>query len=175
MANTPCPSLYIFSGLPATGKTRLAKLLARKLSAAYLRVDTVEQGLRDLCDVSVEGEGYRLSYRIAAENVLIGVSVVADSCNPIELTRDEWQEVEEQAGAGCVNVETQCSDVTEHRVRAERRQSDIEGLVLPSWQAIENREFHPWSAERIVVETSGRSIDESFNELLAALERRSCK
>ncbi|MDP4537968.1 ATP-binding protein, partial [Alkalimonas collagenimarina] len=58
------PTLYIFSGLPAVGKSTLAQLLAKHLSILYVRIDTVEQGLRDLCDLDVEGEGYQLSYRI---------------------------------------------------------------------------------------------------------------
>lgn len=87
------PILFIFSGLPATGKTTLAKMLAQHCQATYLRIDTIEQGLRDLCHFQVEGEGYRLSYRIARDNLLLGNSVVADSCNPIWLTRKEWQQV----------------------------------------------------------------------------------
>jgi len=37
--------LYIFSGLPGTGKSTLAKIIARKLNAVYIRIDTIEQGL----------------------------------------------------------------------------------------------------------------------------------
>ncbi|NIK79967.1 putative kinase [Paenibacillus castaneae] len=34
--------LYIFSGLPGTGKSTLSSALARELQATYLRVDVVE-------------------------------------------------------------------------------------------------------------------------------------
>jgi len=81
------PTLYIFSGLPATGKTTLARLLASHKGALYLRIDTVEQGLRDLCSWNVQGEGYRLSYRIARDNLLIGCDVIADSPDPKRVGR----------------------------------------------------------------------------------------
>ena len=50
-------NLYIFAGLPGTGKSTLAQQLARRFKAVHLRIDTIEQGLRDLCDLRVEGEG----------------------------------------------------------------------------------------------------------------------
>ena len=40
-------TLIIFSGLPAAGKTTLARILATQLDALYLRIDTIEQSLRD--------------------------------------------------------------------------------------------------------------------------------
>ena len=59
------PALFIFSGLPGSGKSTLARALAREMGAVYIRVDTIEQALRDLCGVEVGGEGYDLGYRIA--------------------------------------------------------------------------------------------------------------
>ena len=101
------PTLYIFSGLPGTGKSTLAKLVAQHYRALYLRIDTIEQGLRDLCSLVIQSEGYRLSYRIAGDNLRLGLNVVADSCNPIELTRREWEQTAREAKAEFRNIESE--------------------------------------------------------------------
>ena len=163
----PSPTLWIFAGLPGTGKSTLARMLATHLGAAYLRIDTIEQALRDLCTIDVQGEGYRLAYRVAADSLRVGTSVVADSCNPIELTRREWERVAVDAGAGYVNVEVVCSDRHEHRRRVETRPATVPGLVLPTWNAVLAREYHAWTVERVVIDTAERSADESFAELVA--------
>ncbi|MEM9220284.1 MAG: AAA family ATPase [Cyanobacteria bacterium P01_F01_bin.150] len=163
-------TLFIFSGLPGTGKTTLAKHLAQAIGAVYLRIDTVEQALRDLCQFNVEGEGYRLSYQIAADNLRLGNSVVADSCNPIELTRNEWQQVASDNNAAFVNIELICSDRQEHRHRIESRQTDISGLKLPTWHDVEIREYHPWSTDRITIDTAGCSESDCCEALMLALQ-----
>ena len=165
------PTLYIFSGLPGSGKSTLSLRVAARFGAAYLRIDTIEQGLRDLCSVDVQGEGYGLAYRIASDNLRLGRSVVADSCNPIELTRREWRQVAREAGARHVDIEIVCSDPEEHRRRVETRVATVPGLKPPTWVEIERREYHEWTIDRIVVDTAGRSIEECGQDLVARLSR----
>ena len=154
------PTLFILAGLPATGKTTLARRIAQQHNAMHLRIDTIEQALRDLCGLHVQGEGYRLAYRIAADNLRLGLSVVADSCNPIELTRREWEQVAVTNAAEFVNIEVTCGDVDAHRRRVECRTCDIDGLRLPTWQAVMDREYNDWSRDRIIVDTAKRSADQ---------------
>ncbi|AJQ95012.1 AAA family ATPase [Gynuella sunshinyii] len=163
------PILYIFSGLPGSGKSTLAQRLAAETGAVYLRIDTIEQGVRDLCHYNVEGEGYRLAYRIAADNLQLRLNVIADSCNPIELTRQEWHEVAIESDTECVDIEVVCSDPVEHRTRVEQRISDVKGLVLPSWTQVTAREYHPWKSGVITIDTAHKSIDDSYNELWQTL------
>ncbi len=165
----PSATLYLFSGLPATGKSTLAKALAGRRGAVYLRIDTVEQALRDLCALRVEGEGYRLSYRLALDNLRLGLSVVADCCNPIELTRQEWMDTARQAGARVVCIEVRCSDRAEHRRRAEGRSAEVSRLRLPSWEEIQARSWEPWTTPRVLVDTAGRSIEDSIMDLMESL------
>jgi len=162
-------TLYIFSGLPGSGKTALSQSLARCVGAAYVRIDTIEQALRELCSVDVQGEGYRLAYRVAADILRLGVSVVADSCNPIELTRREWEQVAADAGARYVNIEVVCSDVQEHRKRIEGRKSTVPGLRLPTWQEVEGRNYDDWTVERIVLDTARTPEEECLEQLLARI------
>jgi predicted kinase len=161
------PHLYVFAGLPGTGKSTLSMLLARRLGAAHLRIDTIEQALRELCGVSVGGEGYALAQRVAADNLRLGARVIADSCNPIERTRDDWERVATSCGAACTNVEVLCSDPVEHRRRIETRL--VPGLRSSTWSEVEQREYHAWTRPRLVVDTAGRSEAQSFAELAALL------
>lgn len=167
------PSLYVFAGLPGVGKTTLARLLAKRLAASYLRVDTIEKALLDLCSFAAEGEGYRLAYRVAADNLQLGTSVVADSCNTIGLTRREWRDVAADNNAGCCDIEIICSDTNEHRDRVANRNTTISGLRLPSWGEVQQREYEPWDTDRIVVDTAGITIEDSFDQLLALLRKNS--
>jgi predicted kinase len=166
------PTLYIFSGLPGVGKTTLAKALANYCKATLLRIDTVEQGIRDLCSFKVRGEGYRLSYKLAIDNLKIGNSVIADSCNPVQLTRKEWQEAAISVRAEFINIEVICSDREIHKQRVEARCSDIPNLSLPSWQDILQREYHQWNEAHIIIDTAIRPIEDCHKELIQAIKEQ---
>jgi predicted kinase len=169
-ANPP-PMLIIFGGLPATGKTTLARDLARQLGATYLRIDTIEQALRESAKMTqpINDEGYRVAYGIAEDNLRLGRIVIADSVNPIRLSRDAWIGVAHRVRARAVEVEVICSDPQLHRQRVEARSADIRGLSLPTWEKVISREYEPWEREHIVIDTAGRSVGESMEELRSAL------
>lgn len=47
----------------------------------YLRVDTIEQAIKNTICQEVGPEGYEIAYVLAVENLRLGASVVADSVN----------------------------------------------------------------------------------------------
>ena len=71
------------AGLLGVGKSALSKRLSDVSGATNLEIDSVEQALRDLTGIDVESEGYRLAYRIVADNLSLRHLLGADPCNPI--------------------------------------------------------------------------------------------
>ena len=160
--------LYILGGLPGVGKTAIAKGLARAIGAVHLRIDSIEQALRN-SSVTITGpEGYVVAYAVAEDNLRLGLAVIADSVNPIELTRAAWRDVARRAGTPFVEIEVVCSDRAEHRRRVELRIADIAGHQLPTWQQVCDREYEPWQAG-IVVDTAGQPPEASVSDLLDRL------
>ncbi|MBD3918081.1 AAA family ATPase [Paenibacillus sp. PR3] len=157
--------LYIFSGLPGTGKSTLSSALAQELKAVHLRVDVVEQAMRD-AGVRIEGpEGYMVCYGLASHNLRLGLDVIADTVNPIPITRLAWREVAESLHIPYAEIEVICSDKEEHRHRVETRTIDIPGLVPPTWEQVVNRDFEIWDREPITIDTAHHSIAESMQML----------
>ena len=163
--------LIIFAGLPGTGKTTLAAEIARRIEATYLRIDSIEQAMTNssLKIHPTEDAGYMAGYALAEDNLRIGGTVVADSVNPWEMTRTEWLEVAERTGHKAIEVEVVCSDPAEHRMRIELRKPDLSSLKLPTWQDVIDRDYHPWNRDHVVIDTAGKTVEQSVDELMTRL------
>jgi predicted kinase len=163
--------LIILGGLPAAGKTAIARELARRLDAVHLRIDSIEQAIRDSghAGASMDDAGYRVAYAVAGDNLRLGRLVIADSVNPIPITRDAWLEVAHCAQVRAVEIEIVCSDEQEHRRRVETREIDIPGAPALTWADVVARDYRPWTRDRIVIDTAGRSVDRSASEAYDAI------
>jgi predicted kinase len=165
--------LIIIGGLPGTGKTTIARELARQIDAMHIRIDSIEQAIRDsgLLRDEMNDAGYRVGYAVGEDNLRIGRTVIADSVNPIALTRDAWLGVANRAEVDAIEIEVTCSDPTEHRRRVEARVSDIAALRPPTWQEVVARDYECWKRERLVIDTAGQSVDQNVRTIREALVR----
>jgi len=166
--------LIIFGGLPGVGKTAIAVELARLIGAVHLRIDSIEQGIRASGVVSqpLNDAGYRVAYAVAEDNLRIGRTVIADSVNPLRLTREAWVGVANRVQVKAIEIEVKCSDANEHRHRVEMRTTDIPGLNLPTWEEVVEREYHPWDREHLVIDTAGRTVEQNVDAIREVLSER---
>lgn len=165
------PRLIVFAGLPASGKSTIAREVARRTGAVWLRIDSLEQAI--LASEAAAGDigdaGYRAACAAAEDNLRLGRDVIGDCVNDWKIARDAWQDTGRRAGAQVLWVEIVCSNLAEHRRRVESRTVDVPGLVPPDWSAVIGREYHDWDRDRLTVDTAGRTVAESVAEVLAAL------
>jgi len=163
--------LIILGGLPGTGKTTIARELARLTGAVHVRIDSIEQAIAESRGalVSIDDAGYRVGYAIAEDNLRLGRTVIADSVNPSPLTREAWLRVANRTQVTAVEVEVECSDPAEHRRRVEERFGDLPGVPALTWQDVVDRDYQPWAREHLVIDTAGRKVEQCVAIMKAAL------
>jgi predicted kinase len=150
----------------------IARVLAEKLGAVYLRLDTIEQILLSskLPD-DLNDAGYRICYAVAEDNLRLARLVIGDSVNALAVTRAAWKAVANRAETWLFEIEVVCTNTQEHRRRVETRSSDIRGHRPPTWEQVQAREYEPRSDVDLVVDTGTNTVEESVAIILDALEK----
>ena len=171
-----CKGLLVeFGGLPGTGKSTLARLLATDTNAVWLRIDEIEGAMRrnGLAPGQTGIAAYSVAHDVAASHLRRGLTVIADAVNPVAEARDGWRDLAAALGVDHVVIETVCRDSAEHRRRVEGRVGDLPGWVYPTWAQVHQMmsEYQPRTGDRLVLDTS-RPVDVSYRELTAHLTRR---
>jgi predicted kinase len=165
----------MFAGLPGSGKSTIAREVARRAGAVWLRIDSLDQAIwasgtapADLLDWT-----YRAAQAVAEDNLRLGRDVIGDCVNDWKTARDGWQNAAARAGAEVLWVEIVCTDAVEHRRRVETRASDPPGLPQLDWQAVTAREYHPWDRDHVTIDTAGRSVSECVEQVLSKFQKPS--
>ena len=161
--------LIVLSGLPGVGKTTIAKALARKHAAVFVRVDAIEHALKQHhgSGHDIGAAGYTTAFAVAASNLALGTMVIADCVNPVPESRKGWRDIAH--GVPLLEVEIICSDATEHRRRVTERAPDIAGFRLPTWLEVASHRYVAWSEPHLVVDTSVVGIDAAVGAIENAL------
>lgn len=163
---TAIPVLYVLSGLPGVGKSTIARDLAQLSGAIWLRIDSIEKGIRDadLGLTDLKGAGYWAAQNVAADNLALNQSVIADCVNPFALTRDSWATVATKSGCRLCEIEVFCPNLSLHRSRVEARETSND------WPAVAARRFDPWDRDVLRLNSERLSSQQAAAKILASAE-----
>jgi predicted kinase len=172
------PQLIVFAGMRGTGKTSLARAVARELRAIYLDKDTIKncavaQAERLKLEQALQLAGplsYELLVDVARDNLSLGLSVVLDSPAGYQVFREKVKALARSARAELRLIECICTDERLLRQRIESRSQDLPAYRAGDWATYQHElaQFERITERRLVIDTA-ESLSLNLRKVLAYL------
>lgn len=156
--------LIVFAGLPGTGKTSLARAVARELRALYLDKDTIKDttinvGRESGVERAAELAGplsYELLVVLARDNLTLGHAVVLDSPAGYHIFRKNVEQLARSVQADLRMIECICTNEGLLRDRIERRGQALPDYRTQNWETYQRdrAQFERLVGPRLIVDTA---------------------
>jgi predicted kinase len=175
---TADPQLIVFAGTLGTGKTSLARAVARKRQAVYLDKTTIKECILALAarmklDEAQQLAGpvsYELLVDLARDNLSLGLSVVLDSPAGYQVFRERIKALARSAKVEYRLIECICTDERLLRQRVESSVLDLPAHRTRDWATYQHEaaQFEKLTERRLVVDTA-ESLSINVQKVLAYL------
>ena len=169
------PRLIVMAGLAGTGKSTLARELARRLHIPMFSVDPiesaiVESGIPRSFETGLAA--YLVARALADAQLTAGGDAIVDAVNAEEEGKDMWRTLAREHGLTPHIIECHCSDELLHRTRLAERQRGL-AIPEPTWDDVERRRhaYTPWTETLLAVDATA-SLEANVAKALAWLSYR---
>jgi predicted kinase len=142
--------------MPGSGKTTLARMVARRLQVPVFAKDRMQRVLRDhnLAEANT-GDGYYIILEQADEQLSLGLSAILDATFPLDHFRMVASETAARHKANFCALYFYCSDEQVWRERMSDRVHYVPGWKPVGWSDVERmREYYqPWNDNAMTVDS----------------------
>lgn len=161
-------TLIIMRGYPGTGKSTIARAIARALHASLIDRDIIRQTAVDILGnlPEIGRFSYELMFALTREQLSLGLSVVVDTPLTYHVTYEQARKMAQSFHTPMLVVHCQCPPEVQKR-RLEGRKGQVSEFQITSWEEWERWKprFEEFDDEGCIIDTS-RPLDDSLAKVM---------